>query len=113
MVLAAWFFEIGETGFKFCTAHKNACLKDFFQTGILLSKFRLFYGNRFSQVTWFVHIGAASQGRVVRQQLYRNGVHDGRQNADVARSTDYVYAFAFVEVAVQIGEHKQFAAACR
>lgn len=34
MVLAAWFFEIGETGFKFCTAHKNACLKDFFQTGI-------------------------------------------------------------------------------
>jgi hypothetical protein len=36
MVLAAWFFEIGETGFKFCTAHKNACLKDFFQTGIFV-----------------------------------------------------------------------------
>ena len=48
---------------------------------------------------------------MVGQKLYGDGVHNRREYAHVARGADDVHIGAGLEVAVQIGKHKQLAAA--
>ena len=49
---------------------------------------------------------------MVGEELHGDGMHDRREYADVARGADDVHAVGGVEIAVQIGEDEEFAAAC-
>src|SRR5258708_628436 len=61
-------------------------------------------GHALRQVAGLVHVGAAAQRSVVGEQLHRNRVDDGREQARVPRCTDHVHPDALAEAAVEVGE---------
>src|SRR5689334_18898899 len=65
----------------------------------------------FREVARLVDVGATRERGVVSEQLHRNRMHDRREHARVAWRADDVHTLAFGEVAVEIGEDVQLAAA--
>lgn len=107
----AYGFPHGGSNFRLCrVAHlatsrlfSPACLV---AVALFVTCFHLFHSDAFGQIPWFVHVRPFHQRRMIREQLYGDGVHDGREQTGVTRRADNVHAFAFGEVAVEISEHK-------
>src|SRR6185503_13469652 len=74
-------------------------------------RYRLFHRHAFREVARLVDIRPAQHGGVIREQLQRHDVHDRGEESRVLGHPDEVNAVAGGEMAVEVGDDIELAAA--
>ena len=102
----AYGFPHGGSNFRLCrVAHLASIFSSLLgRRRFVRHCFRLFHRHTLGQISGLIDISPFHQRRMIREQLYGDGVHDGREQTGVAWGADNVHALAFGEVAVEVGE---------